>query len=172
MRTYPFKSVAAAITLSTTAALAPGFTAQAEAQASNPGVIYASAEHANDIVMQGDAFARQESDDRVVIMIIQPAGGDAEALSEVDRMIAYAERRHGVPIDSFVIEAEGQRGTDVVGFLDGSTIFVYDAYSARDIAGQAGIMVRDINDSWEDYQAEQSRVAQVSTTSPEPDEPQ
>ncbi len=172
MAMTPFKSAAAALALSTTAALAPGFTAQAEAQPSGPGVIYASAEHANDVVMQGDAFARQESDDRVVIMVIQPAGGDAEALSEVDRMIASAERRHGVPIDSFIIEAEGQRGTDVVGFLDGSTIFVYDAYTARDIAGQAGIMVRDINDSWEDYQAAQSRVAQVSAASPDPDEPQ
>ena len=147
----PFKSVAAAITLSTTAALAPGFTAQAEAQA-QPIQVTASQ------IPAYDSFARSESNDEVVVMIVQPVGGDPEALEAIERALDISRSR-GVSVASFVIEAEGHRGTDIYGFAAGYSLFDYENYDVRDIRGQSGIMRRDIQSGWEHIQERQARTA-------------
>ena len=157
-----FKSVAAAITLSTTAALAPGFTAQAEAQA-----VQISAENRDETIAAYQQFARGESDDEVVIMVVQPVGGDQRALDRLEQTLNRL-RGEGVRIASFVIEAEGHQGTDIYGYAIGRELFDYNNYDNRDVARQAGIIARDVERGWGAVQSRQEMLATtVRVASPE-----
>ncbi len=154
-----FRSAAAALALSTTAALAPGFTAQAEAQASNPAIVYASAEHARDIEIQARGFAMDNSHDAIVLVVIQPEGGDARAMDALETIVER-NRAQGITIGLVRLEAEGQVGTDIHAYAGGSALFRYENYDHRDINGQSGIMREHFAEGW-DY-LNQRRTASLA----------